>query len=184
MAEPDRHTGAVMPFAMHTWIGDIQPIMVHHVHIIVEDVTAIQAAYEGVHGVESMQLHDIRKFNGCLALMVRAKPVSVEYIQVVNPHVGMARLIKDEPLGLNSFDLLVSDGDAAVKAAEEAGFIVTGKMSIYGCQEIWLKHPTLNLSIEFMVMPPEGYQPGTNPEMDKARVWIYGQDGSEDLYFE
>lgn len=30
------------------WIGGITPIAIHHIHIIVEDITAIQTAYEGV----------------------------------------------------------------------------------------------------------------------------------------
>lgn len=96
----------------------------------------------------------------------------------------MARLIKDEPFGLSSFDFLVHDGDAAVKAAKQAGFIVTGEMTIYGCREIWLKHNDLKLSMEFMVMSPADYKVGANPEMDKPKVWIYGLDGTENLYFE
>lgn len=166
------------------WIGGITPIAIHHIHIIVEDITAIQTAYEGVSGVESMQLHDVRACNGILALMVRTKPFSVEYIQVTDKEIGMARIIKDEPFGLSSFDFLVHDGDAAVKAAKQAGFIVTGEMTIYGCREIWLKHNDLKLSMEFMVMSPADYKVGANPEMDKPKVWIYGLDGTENLYFE
>jgi hypothetical protein len=170
--------------ALPTWIGGFSSMMVHHVHIKVDDVKAVQKAYEGIAGVDSMQLHDVSKCNGILALMVRSKPVSVEYIQVVNPEIGVARLIKDLPSGLYAIDLLVPDGVAAVAAAKAAGYTVTGEMSIFGCKEIWLEHKDLELSIEFMVMPPAGYTPGSDPEIDKARVWIYGKDGTENLYFE
>jgi len=170
--------------AAPVWIGGIPAMMVHHVHVIVDDIAAVQAAYKGVAGVESADIHDVREFNGCLALMVTAKPVSVEYLQVVDKEVGLARLIKDDPLGLNAIDLLVPDGDAAIAAAKKAGYIVTGRMSIYGCQEIWLRHPELALSIEFMVPPPAGYTPGSDREKDRAKVHIYGKDGKEDLYFE
>jgi hypothetical protein len=56
-------------------------------------------------------------------------------------------------------------------------------MSIYGCQEIWLRHPELQISLEFMVLPPADYVMG-DPEKDKPRVHIYGLDGTEDLYYE
>lgn len=59
-----------------------------------------------------------------------------------------------------------------------------GEISIYGCREIWLKNKELNLSIEFMEIPPVGYLPGADPERDRPRVKIYGLDGTENLYFE
>jgi len=166
------------------FIGGIPAVMVHHIHILVDDIKAVEAAYKDVKGVEKAEEHDIRSFNGCMAFMVTAKPVSVEYIQVIDPEIGLGRLLKDEPLGLNAIDFLVFDGEAAIAAAKKAGYIVTGRMSIYNCQEIWMRHPDLKLSIEFMVPPPQGYTPGTDPVKDKARVHIYGLDGTEDLYFE
>ena len=167
------------------WLGDIPVLMVHHIHVLVKDVEAIQRSLQHMPGIDSMQLHDVRKFNGSLALMVRMKPVSVEFIQIVDPEVGNARLFKDDPLGLNAVDFLVTDEAAAKDAARAAGFIIMGEMTIYQCKEIWLRHPDLpGLNIEFMVMPPRDYRPGSDPEKDKARVWIYGRDGSEDLYFE
>jgi len=172
-------TGAPATFK---WLGGIDVIKIHHIHIIVSDVAAVQKAYEGVPGVDSTELHDVQKFNGELALMVRAKPVAIEYIQITNPEVGAARLIKDHPLGLDTIDFLVPNLDVALEQAKQAGFIIMGKMVIYGCWEVWLRHPQLNLNIEFMVMPSADFKPG--PEDKKARVWIYGVDGKEDLFFE
>jgi hypothetical protein len=167
------------------WIGNIPTVTVHHLHVLVEDIEPIKAAYEkGVAGVERIEVHDVRRFNGLLALMVTAKPVSVEYLQVTDPEVGVARMLKDEPLGLNAVDFLVPDAEEAISAARAAGYIVTGRMSIYNCQEIWLRHPDLSLNIEFMVAPPPGYLPGSGPEADKPQVHIYGLDGTENLYFE
>ncbi len=166
------------------WLGKIPVVMVHHIHVLVSDLQEVRQTIEAMPGVEKAELHDVQAFNGELALMVYARPVSVEFIQVVNPEIGNARLIKDEPLGFNALDFLVKDRDAAVNAAKEAGFILTGEMVIYGCREIWMRHPGLNLNVEFMTMPPAGYVPGTDPEKDKAKVWIYGLDGTENLYFE
>ena len=167
------------------WMGEIPVLMVHHVHVLVKDVEAIQKFLEGMPGIDSMQLHDVRRFNGSLALMVRMKPVSVEFIQIVDPEVGNARLFKDDPLGLNTIDFLVADEAAAKEAAQNAGFIIMGEMMIYQCKEIWLRHPELpGMNIEFMVMPPRDYQPGLDPEKDRAKVWIYGRNGDENLYFE
>jgi hypothetical protein len=92
--------------------------------------------------------------------------------------------MKDAPLGLYSVDLLVPDGDAAIAVAQKNGFILTGQMSIYNCQEIWMRHPELEIDIEFMVPPPAGYVQGSDPEAEKAWVRIYGNDGTEDLYFD
>ncbi|MDR1573200.1 MAG: VOC family protein [Clostridiales Family XIII bacterium] len=166
--------------ALPIFVGGIDVRMLHHIHIIVEDIETVRKAYEGVPGVDNMEVHDIRKFNGALALMVRTKPVSIEYLQITDPTIGMARLLKDAPLGLNAIDLLVSDGDAAVEQAKAAGYILTGKMRFFGCWEIWLRHPKLELNIEFMVPTPPGYKKIPN---DKPEVWIYGLDGTEDLYF-
>ena len=168
----------------HLWLGSIPVVTVHHIHVLVKDLDDARRAVENMSGVANVELHDVSPFNGELALMVYADPVSVEFIQVVNPEVGNARLIKDEPLGFNAVDFLVKDRDAAVSAAKEAGFILTGEMVIYGCREVWMRHPSMNLNVEFMVMPPSDYRPGTDPEKDKAKVWIYGLDGNENLYFE
>lgn len=173
---------SLLPPLQH-WLGNIPVLMVHHVHVLVKDIDAMQKMLTGMPGIDSMQLHDVRKFNGSLALMVRMKPVSMEFIQIVDPSIGNARLFKDDPLGLNTIDFLVPDADEAKKAAKDAGFIVMGEMTIYQCREIWLRHPDIpQFNIEFMVMPPSGYQPGVDPEKDKAQVWIYGRNGN--LYFE
>ena len=55
------------------WIGNIPAVMIHHIHILVDDVSKIQAKYEGVLGVDSVELHDVRAFNGCLALSEAAR---------------------------------------------------------------------------------------------------------------
>ena len=164
------------------WLGSIPVIGVNHVHILVKDIESVRKAYEG--SPLETTFYDVSAFNGELAFMVHSEPYSVEYIQVIDTQTGAARLLKDAPLGLNAIDLLVNDIDESIEAARKIGFILTGRMVIYGCQEAWLWNPERELNIEFMSMPPEGYTPGSDPEADKAKVHIYGMDGTEDLYFE
>lgn len=165
------------------WIGGFETMKLHHIHIKCDDVEKIRKAYEGIPGTGSVDLHDVRAFNGVLALMVHADPVSIEYIQVTDPETGLARLIKDDPMGLNAIDFLVLDEAGARSAAKAAGFLITGEMTLNGCKEIWLKHPGLELSIEFMVPPPPGYRPGSDPRLDGPSVQIYRPDGTTEWSF-
>ena len=159
------------------WLGGIKARCVHHVHVIVEDVKAVQKALVGARGVDSMTMYDIGAYGGCLALMVRTKPVAIEYLQVTHPEIGLARLIKDDPLGLSEISLLVDDIEEAIKAAKELGYILLGRSLAFGCREAWLSHPVLKLNIEFMMAPPADYKPSAD---EMCEQWIYGHHGDEE----